>query len=175
MVLAGCHYMCTGLPLSSFAEVQACVAGQAQQLPGGLALQPLKSRHAEACYGLLVHWQGTPVLGWTVRLVGCCYAAAVSSHVPSTRDLRQGVRVVSGNFVCEPTQVSCCCVLLLCSHVCRLTLGTMKGCTVSWQQHRWYCWTDVPGPALSTLALTSYTQQVGLVLCTHCLGWDELQ
>lgn len=104
---AGWCCVCTGLPLSSFAEVQACVAGQAHQLPGGLALQPVKSRHAEACYGLLVHWQGSPVLGWTVRPMGCGYTYMLqqlpASHaLLSTRDVRQGVRVVvATSFACQ--------------------------------------------------------------------------
>lgn len=56
-----------GRPLSSFADFQACAEGRLQHLPGGLALQPLRSRHAETCFGLLLYWQGKPVLGWTVR------------------------------------------------------------------------------------------------------------
>lgn len=40
-----------------------------------LALRPVKSRHSERCWGLLLTWQGQPVLGWTVscwRSDRCC-------------------------------------------------------------------------------------------------------
>lgn len=57
----------TGRPLSHFAALQPCAAGELQQLPCGLGLLPLRARHAERCYGLLISHQGRPVLGWSVR------------------------------------------------------------------------------------------------------------
>lgn len=59
----------TGRPLCDCADFTACAIGQPQQLgSGGLAITPLLSRHQERCCGLLLHWHGTPVLGWSVSL-----------------------------------------------------------------------------------------------------------
>ncbi|KAF6262498.1 beta-lactamase-like protein [Scenedesmus sp. NREL 46B-D3] len=55
----------TGRQLSDFGSFAACPAGQLHELGGGLALLPLKSRHAERCFGLLLYWQGQPLLGWS--------------------------------------------------------------------------------------------------------------
>eukprot|EP00878_Enallax_costatus_P033410 GHUV01036839.1.p1 GENE.GHUV01036839.1~~GHUV01036839.1.p1 ORF type:complete len:173 (+),score=32.31 GHUV01036839.1:541-1059(+) len=61
----------TGRQLTDFANLQGCLAGQLHQLPCGLGLLPLRARHAERCFGLLVYYDGQPVLGWSV------------SHVPA--------------------------------------------------------------------------------------------
>ncbi|WIA29380.1 hypothetical protein OEZ86_011884 [Tetradesmus obliquus] len=55
----------TGRQLHEFGCFTACAAGQLHELGGGLALLPLKSRHAERCFGLLLFWQGQPLLGWS--------------------------------------------------------------------------------------------------------------
>lgn len=73
-----------GRTLSSFAVFQPCAEGQLQQLPGGLALQALRSRHAETCYGLLLYWHGKPVLGWTVRLHTHCAAVGCAKHLAAS-------------------------------------------------------------------------------------------
>lgn len=60
---------------------------------GGLGLLPLKSRHAERCFGLLVYYAGQPVLGWSVsRLAGrwllprlLAYLLPTASQVPRMR------------------------------------------------------------------------------------------
>jgi hypothetical protein len=60
-----------GRQLSEFGSFAGCPAGQLHELGGGLALLPLKSRHAERCFGLLLYWQGQPLLGWSVRTYVC--------------------------------------------------------------------------------------------------------
>ncbi len=55
----------TGRPLADFAESQACDVGVVTDLGGGLALLPLRARHAERCCGALLYWRGAPVLGWS--------------------------------------------------------------------------------------------------------------
>jgi hypothetical protein len=83
MVYSSCHLIVTGSAkvhdhthavllaaagrqLSEFGSFTACPAGQLHELGSGLALLPLKSRHAERCFGLLLYWQGQPLLGWSV-------------------------------------------------------------------------------------------------------------
>jgi hypothetical protein len=75
------HYACVTTPktllhtagrqLSEFGSFAGCPAGQLHELGGGLALLPLKSRHAERCFGLLLYWQGQPLLGWSVGTRVC--------------------------------------------------------------------------------------------------------
>ncbi|KAF8073056.1 hypothetical protein HT031_000717 [Scenedesmus sp. PABB004] len=55
----------TGRPLDAFAALTPCAAGQLHDLGGGLGLLPLRARHAERCFGLLLFWRGAPVLGWS--------------------------------------------------------------------------------------------------------------
>lgn len=57
----------TGLPLDAFVTPHALCEGEAFALGvSGLSLQPVRSKHSERCFGLLLRWDGQPVLGWTV-------------------------------------------------------------------------------------------------------------
>lgn len=72
VVTRSCHNCHAGNPVEFFADMRGLRAGVWAQLgstrPGqqGLALMPLKTRHAETCYGALVAWRGRIILGWTV-------------------------------------------------------------------------------------------------------------
>ncbi len=61
----------TGLPVNAFLTPVALEQGQQHTLPEGLSIQPVRARHAELCFGLIVRWHGHAVLGWTV-CVDCC-------------------------------------------------------------------------------------------------------
>jgi ribonuclease BN (tRNA processing enzyme) len=59
----------TGRDLNSFGRLVDLETGRSMQLDGtaaGLALTPLLARHSEVAFGLLVEYNGVPVLGWTV-------------------------------------------------------------------------------------------------------------
>lgn len=58
----------TGLPLEHFTTPVALECSQQYVLPEtGISLQPIRARHAELCFGLIVRRHGRAVLGWTVR------------------------------------------------------------------------------------------------------------
>lgn len=60
----------TGHPLESFGRLVELEEGHRVILGvEGLAMTPLRARHAEVAFGLLIEHRGSPVLGWTVR--GC--------------------------------------------------------------------------------------------------------
>jgi hypothetical protein len=67
--MSNCYFdpFTTGRPLSDFGSFIGCAAGQLHQLGAGLSLMPLLARHAERCFGALMYWRGSPVLGWSVR------------------------------------------------------------------------------------------------------------
>lgn len=56
----------TGLPVDAFVAPHALREGHAYTLPGTpLSLEPVLAQHSERCFGLLVRWNGQPVMGWT--------------------------------------------------------------------------------------------------------------
>lgn len=60
----------TGLPVEAFVTPRALQTGEPWTLPGTLlSLEPVLAQHAERCYGLLLRWDGQPIVGWTVG--GC--------------------------------------------------------------------------------------------------------
>ena len=60
----------TGRPLESFGRFVQLEEARAHDLGAwGLTLTPLRARHSERAYGLLMERDGRPVLGWTVRVL----------------------------------------------------------------------------------------------------------
>jgi hypothetical protein len=73
----------TGLPLQHFGHFVDLEEGRSADLGAwGLAVAPLRARHSELAFGLLITRHGVPVLGWTVGVGLGCLGTSEGRMVP---------------------------------------------------------------------------------------------